>query len=104
MSIHSISPQSPSLSGKASGLKEDPQIKTLEQKLLQLNKEKEKAEKAKDADKVRELEQKIKEIERRLDELKSREAKKKDEIPKEDSSDKPSVTQSDVGNYVDEYA
>ena len=59
MSIPAINSGGPSISGGSLGAKVDSQIKTLEQKLSQLSKEKEKAQKAHDTEKVRESEQKI---------------------------------------------
>lgn len=100
MSIHSISAGTPALQGGASGSKEESQIKTLEQKLLQLNKEKDKAKKSKDMDKVRELEQKIQKLERQLEELRNRKNGKEDET----AQARPSASPDDMGNYVDEFA
>lgn len=102
MNIHSISVQNPiNVKGSPSAA-EDPQIKNLEQKLLQLNKEKDNAQKAKDLDKVRELEQKIQEIERRLEELRKKKDQKENERTETDASPSQSRNSSDTGNYVDE--
>lgn len=102
MNIHSVSVQNPVKIKGSPGTAEDPQIKNLEQKLLQLNKEKDNAQKAKDLDKVRELEQKIQEIERHLEALRKKKAQKENERPETDASLSQSRISSDTGNYVDE--
>lgn len=104
MSINSISSQS-SISGNGSlRAAEDPRIKNLKQKLSQLNNEKEKAEKAKNLDKVRELERKIQEIERRLEELRNKKAEKKESknTGTESSFSHLRSSGNDIGNYLDE--
>lgn len=102
MNIHSISARNPINAKGSPGSAEDSQIKNLEQKLLQLNKEKDKAQKAKALDKVRELEQKIQEIERRLEELRKKKDQKENERTETDASPSQSRNSSDTGNYVDE--
>ena len=102
MNIQSLSVQNPINAKGSRCAAEDPQIKNLEQKLLQLNKEKDHAQKAKDLDKVRELEQKIQEIERRLEELRKKKTQKENERTETDASPSQSRISRDTGNYVDE--
>ena len=64
----------------------DSQIKALEQKLSQLNKEMEKAKKAKKLDEIQKLKQQIQKIERQLEELKNRQSNNEKEMEKEASS------------------
>ena len=56
MSINGISPSMIPMSGSQSGGGQNPQIKALEQKLMQLNSEKKKAAQNHDEEKVKELE------------------------------------------------
>lgn len=102
MNIHSISARNPINAKGSPGSAEDSQIKNLEQKLLQLNKEKDKAQKAKALDKVRELEQKIQEIERRLEELRKKKAQKENGNTGSDALPSQPHVSNDTGNYVDE--
>lgn len=102
MNIHSVSSQNPVNVKSPRNVMEDPQIKNLEQKLLQLSKEKEDAKKAKDLDKVRELEQKIQKIERRLEELRKKNAQKENEAGTDKTSSQPPIPKDNTGNYVDE--
>ena len=59
MSINGISPSMIPMSGSQSGGGQNPQIKALEQKLMQLNSEKKKAAQNHDEEKVKELEKQI---------------------------------------------
>lgn len=98
-----ISARPSSTSPDSSGGGKDAQIKNLEQKLIQLNREKDRAKEAGNPDKVRELTLKIRKLEQQLEKLRAEEARKKQK-PARDSASSPDsrLPGSDTGNYVDE--
>lgn len=86
MSINGISPSMISMSAGPSAGGHNPQIKVLEQKLMQLNSEKKKAAQNHDEEKVKELEKQIQEVEQKIEKLKQKEQKKQQK-QKEDGQD-----------------
>lgn len=76
MSINGISPSMISMSAGSCVSGQNPQIKALEQKLMQLNSEKKKAAQNHDEEKVKELEKQIQEVEQKIEKLKQKEQKK----------------------------
>ncbi len=80
----------------------DSQIRALEQKLLQLTNEKEKAVEAKDEEKAKKIEKQIQGIKKQIAELK-RQENKEDEKEKDRSSvQAEKAKESGMGRYLDE--
>ena len=104
MSINGISPSMIPISGGQSGGGQNPQIKALEQKLMQLNSEKKKAAQNHDEEKVKELEKQLQEVEQKIEKLKQKEQKKQQQQKEsgldEESKENPPYLQDPTGWYA----
>lgn len=112
MDISAVSPNiSPAGSGAAGSRGEDAQIKALEQRLSQLEKEKRAAAQSKDTEKERRIEKQIQEIQRRIEQLRQKESEKAgagrgQEPSGQDvqNSREMQLGSPGLGNYSDQYA
>lgn len=97
MNVNAVGFGMPSMEGGSFfGGGSDVRLKALEQKLLQLNQEKEKAIRNKDEEKVKKIEQQIENVRRQIEQLK----RKKQQKEKVQKSENPRETEQSGGLYT----